>query len=242
MSNKIWKEYIILGDMVNIRSNDGNLEKRNLFPNINEILLLENRLTFLNDKYDELLETLLNSNYINEFERQKFSCLVALSVIVLNQGINITFGNLPLLTTLAVTVSAYTIPLILKGKLDKIKSNQIVDGAYAVMKLCELEKSKFSNQINKLMADEIDESTIIRNKFIKIKSDREYNYQFLAKEGLLEDYGKIEKSLIRKNKKGKLDQYLDLIGCGDDEKLIIHDLVNETDFTGHEKQLRLRRH
>lgn len=242
MNNKMWKEYIVLGDKVNIRNNDGNLEKRSLFPHINEILLLENRLTFLSDKYDEFLENILNSNYINKNDKRMFNCLVLLSVIALNQGINITFGSIPLSISLAFTVSAYTTPLILKAKLDKSKSNEIVNGAYAVIKLCELEKNKYLNQINKLMMEGIDESAIIRNKFIKIDSDRDYEYQFLAKEGLLEDYGKLERSLIRKNKRGKLDQYLDLIGCSNDEKLIIHDLINENVSTSYVKQNNLKRH
>ncbi len=242
MSNKMWKEYIVLGDIVNIRNTDGNLEKRSLFPNINEILFLENRLAFLNDKYNELFETILNSNDINENDKRMFNSLVLLSVIALNQGINLAFDNISLLMNLAITVPAYTIPLILKGKLDKSKSNEIVNGAYAVIKLCELEKNKCSKQINKLMAEEIDESVIIRNKLIKIDSDRDYEYQFLAKEGLLEDYGKLEKSLIRKNKRDKLAQYLDLIGCSDDEKLIIHDLINENVSTSYVKQKNLKRH
>lgn len=51
--NPVWKEYIVLGDTVNIRNVDGSLDKRKLFSNIDDTLLLENRISFLEDVYSK---------------------------------------------------------------------------------------------------------------------------------------------------------------------------------------------
>ena len=56
--NPIWEEYIVLGDTVNIRSSDGSLDKRKLFPNIDDTLLLENRISFLEDIYSKEIENI----------------------------------------------------------------------------------------------------------------------------------------------------------------------------------------
>ncbi len=244
MSNNGWKEYIVLGDKVNIRKCDGTLEKRELFPNINRVLLLENRLLFIDNVYLEAVENILNSKSENPISKFKFDCSVFTSAILLEIGLQNIMNNNNInssIGTIGITISTVIALYLTKAKLDKKKSIEIVNGSSAVINFCDLEKLNCLEEINKLLEEEIDESKIIREKLIPIEDDRDYNYQFLATEGLLEDYGKLEKNLLKKDKRGKLDNYLDSISCDENEKLIIHDLIEETKSMKKLKHLNINR-
>ncbi len=244
MNDKIWENYIVLGDNVYIFSTDGTLQKRNLFPNIDKILLLENRLSYLKEVYTNSFYNLLSSNYENPISKIKFNISAIASTLILEVGlINILPSNniLSSIGTIVFPVSTITVSNIVKAKINKKKSEEIVNSSYAVIKLCELEKSKCVSEIKELKKDKIDKDKVVKNRPILIDEDKNYHYQFLAKEGLLEDYGKMEKNLIKKYKRGKLEGYLGSIGCDEDEKSIITDLVKENNSINKKKTLQYKK-
>ena len=137
--NPIWEEYIVLGDTVNIRSSDGSLDKRKLFPNIDDTLLLENRISFLEDIYSKEIEN-IEAGKISIYN-PLFVTTITLSALILQR---ILMLNFPENQDLALYLPATFIlgANLGKYKLDRYKSKSIVDGSLAVNKLCEVEISK----------------------------------------------------------------------------------------------------
>lgn len=220
--NPIWEEYIVLGDTVNIRSSDGSLDKRKLFPNIDDTLLLENRISFLEDIYSKEIKN-IEAGKISIYN-PLFVPTITLSALILQR---ILMLNFPENQDLALYLPATFIlgANLGKYKLDRYKSKSIVDGSLAVNKLCEVEISKCRQSLIELSEEKIDENKIIREKLIPVMEDRDYCFEVVDRIDRVSTYGNIRRRLKSNVNKGTLDKYLDSIGCSDDDKLIFKELL-----------------
>ena len=216
--NPVWKEYIVLGDTVNIRNVDGSLDKRKLFPNIDDTLLLENRISFLEDVYSKEMEVIENCK--RDTNNLLFIPAVFLSALLLQRNLE-GIGNISLYLSAGVILSAS----LVHYKLDKSKSKEIVDSSLAVNMFFENEVNKCKELIVELSTGKINESKIIRNQFIDVNEDRNYEFELMDRIDKFSNYGSIRKTLKAKANQNKLDQYLDWIGCSDDDKLIFKELI-----------------
>lgn len=216
--NPVWKEYIVLGDTVNIRNVDGSLDKRKLFSNIDDTLLLENRISFLEDVYSKEMEII--ENYKRGIHNPFFVPTVFLSTLVLQRNLE-GIGNISLYLSAGVILSAS----LVHYKLDKSKSKEIVDSSLAVNMFFENEVNKCKELIVELSTGKINESKIIRNQFIDVNEDRNYEFELMDRIDIFSNYGSIRKTLKAKANQNKLGQYLDSIGCSDDDKLIFKELI-----------------
>lgn len=216
--NPVWKEYIVLGDTVNIRNVDGSLDKRKLFPNIDDTLLLENRISFLEDVYSKEMEVIENCK--RDTNNLLFIPAVFLSALLLQRNLE-GIGNISLYLSAGVILSAS----LVHYKLDKSKSKEIVDSSLAVNMFFENEVNKCKESIGELSKEKIDKSKIIKKQFIEVKEDINYEIELIDRIDMFSNYGNIKNKLKAKTKKDKLDKYLDSIGCSDDDKLIFKELI-----------------
>lgn len=216
--NSIWKEYIILGDIVNIRNVDGKLDKRELFPNIDDILLLENRITFLEDVYSKEMEVIENCE--KDTNNLLFIPAVFLSALLLQRNLE-GIGNVSLYLSTGLILSS----TLVNYRLNKNNSQKIIDNSLAVSMFFENEVNKCKESIGELSKEKIDKSKIIKKEIIEVKEDINYEIGLIDRIDMFSNYGNIKKKLKAKTNKDKLDQYLDSIGCSDDDKLIFKELI-----------------
>ena len=222
--NQIWKEYIVLGHTVNIYNSEGILkDKRDLFPNIDDILVLENRISFLRDNYNQKQkdkEAELKSPFV-------FNPLFLFAVGFGGGCINSRLINLEVDSPISLAIGlSFIIGAFSTGfALNKHKSTLISNNYRAVNKLYEAEMERYNKSISELLKDPIDDSKIVRNKFIPISKDKDYGYELVGRESIFENYGKMRRKMKGELRRDRINDYLDSIGCSEDDKLIFLDLL-----------------
>ncbi len=218
-----WSKYIVLGDTVNIYNSDNVLkEKRTLFPNIDDVLLLENRISFLNDCYNKNSEdSQVTERYF--LYRMTYPYIISSIAIMLNHGLTAIDFDYPMAVAMSFIVGVYSSRFVL----DRHKSNIIANNSHAVNRLYDTEKEKYMSIKEELLNEPIDEGKIIRNQLIPVSEDRDYGYELVGREDIFENYSKMKRKLKRKMRNDRLDEYMDSIGCTSEDKEILIELLSE---------------
>lgn len=222
--NKQWSEYIVLGNTVNIYNSDNVIgDKRELFPNIDDVLILENRISLLTDyKKEKMTETFYAVGAVNSF-KPHLTTAIAQAAIMINLGLIAIDFDYHMLVAMSFFIGGYS----MNFALNRHKSNVITNNYSGVSKLynAEIEKCKYAREV--LLSDTIDEDKIVRNQVIKLREDRDYGDVLAGRESIFENYNKIRKKIKREKSKEKLDEYMDSIGCTEEDKKILLEIYDK---------------
>lgn len=223
-NNPNWNGYIVLGNIVNIYNSNNVIEdKRELFPNIDDVLVLENRISLLTDyKKEKMIETFDAVGAANNFN-PFFAPAVSTAGIMINLGLSALDFDYHMLVTMGFLIGSYSIDFAL----DKHKSNVITNNYLGVSELyiSEIKKTKLAREV--LLSDTIDENKVVRNQVIKLREDRNYGYVLAGRESIFENYNKIRKKIKREKNKEKLDEYMDSIGCTEEDKKLLLEIYDK---------------
>lgn len=222
--NKQWSEYIVLGNTVNIYNSDNVIgDKRELFPNIDDVLILENRISLLTDyKKEKMTETFYAVGKLDSF-KPHLTTAIAQAAIMINLGLIAIDFDYHMLVAMSFFIGGYS----MNFALNRHKSNVITNNYSGVSKLynAEIEKCKYAREV--LLSDTIDEDKVVRNQVIKLREDRDYGDVLAGRESIFENYGKMKRKLKREIRKNLLVEYMDSIGCSNEDKKILLELIME---------------
>lgn len=223
------KEYLITGNILNIYDENEQIHKREIKPGIDigEVLALENRKEFLadifqeeRDEYVSNFQSLLNrkndrnlliSKYIM-FSAFSSACLFPINVITGYPISNISYIVVPLIGS-----------IIRQRNIHQKKIQH--EGSSAVVVLCSSELVKVNTELKQLYDSKYD-GELVRNDWVPVRDDNEYNIDFLNRVDMFSEYGERKKEMLEKAHNNLLDQYLDSIGCSEMDKSIFLALLD----------------
>lgn len=110
--------------------------------------------------------------------------------------------------------------------LKRISLKRRKSGSEATMKLLHRELSITEIALKDLERNsKEDKATIDQMKTIEVDEDQEYMFELLSRLGTISILGEKRKKLVKMDNKGILDNYLDKIGCREEDKSIYKELL-----------------
>lgn len=226
------KEYTQIGDYVHIRDDKGHLHKIKAINNIEKYLVEQNNL--------EILESLIIEETENAVKLVFESGIGAIKREKLREKANmgLSLVNIVLLSTFLssnAAPQAYFIPAsiyagtkVIGKALAKSRSKQAEKQAKSIalsLDLCGKEYINIKEKVN-VLADSFEE--VHQGDKIETKSvpdDKEFNVNLMNKLEIVDTVVEKEKKLQKLKESGKLDNYLDKIGCREEDKSIYKELL-----------------
>lgn len=231
------KEYTRIGDKILVRDEKGHLHTRKLYNNVDKILLKENRLevidSSINEEFGYLQEVemeqkRLNSSMYKNIEKIQviFIGMVAFTTIAFIKE------RFPFIDNLLISISEFAIPIfagiyIQCNHNKKIKElNFEKKHTQIIINLYEKEKEYEQDSLEKLKKEKLGlDNNLVKDETLSVSDDSQYMLNLIDKADIAYNYAENEQKLLKLNKEGKLDSYLDKIGCREEDKSIYKDLL-----------------
>lgn len=231
------KEYTRIGNKVFVRDEKGHLHTRELYKNINEVLLKENRLEVIdgsiNEEVNFLEEVERNQEVLNSprYKKRIKSFMIFCYTLSL-VSFPILKTMLPSIDNLFIIISELALPTFTgicihyNYHKDIRKLNFEKKHIQAVINLYESEKISEQESLRILKKEKLTlDNNLVEIETIPVSDDFNYISDLIDKADIAYDYAEKEQKLLKMNRKGKLDSYLDQIGCREEEKSIYKDLL-----------------
>lgn len=226
------KEYTKIGNYVHIRDDEGHLRKIDAKKDIEKYLVEENNL--------EMLVKMINEEEENYFKFiiQNGRGYVRLDKVkkVADVGINLVnayFLGMSLLSSISpqaylIPVSVYAGTKITTKVVENRKVRQIKKQAKSIklsMKVYNNEFEKTINRIKDLSESKKTNYQDVKIETIDVPDDKEFDMRIMNQLAIADTVVEKEKKLQKLQKSGKLDSYLDKIGCREEDKSMYKELL-----------------
>ncbi len=227
------KEYTQIGDIIQVRDDKGHLHKIKAVNNIEKYLVEQNNLEILEgiitEKTENAVKLVFESGVVGAIKRERLR-------IKTNMGISLV--NIALLSTfisLNASPQAYFIPVsiyagtkVIDKALAKNRSSQAKKQAKTIALSLDVCSKEYINIKEKIIALEENFKEVHQGDKAETKSvpdDKEFDINLMNKLEIVDTVVEKEKKLQRLNKSGKLDSYLDKIGCREEDKPMYKELL-----------------
>ncbi len=232
------KEYLITGKVLNVYDENQKLHKAELEHNVDvgEILALENRIEFLLDIFSEKVEECLSDSLLIA-DKEVYRRGIAYKSLFLAIVSSVCLTPINVVTGYPVSSAPYIVAPIISSIVSKRKIHQKemqCESLNAVIALCGNEVAKSTDELQQLHDSKYD-GELMRNDWIPVRDDNEYNADFLDRVEMFSEYGKRKREMIDKAHNNLLNQYLDSMGCSEVDKSIFRSLLGDETANASQK-------
>ena len=226
------KEYTQIGDIIQVRDDKGHLHKIKAVNNIEKYLVEQNNLEILEDIITEKTENavkLISEISVRYIRREGLSMKANLGISLVNIALLSTFisSNAPS-QAYFIPISIYAGTKITDKILEKNRSKQAEKQAKSIALSLDVCTKEYINIKEKVITLEESFKEVHQSDKEETKSvpdDKEFDINLMNQLEIVDTVVEKEKKLQRLNKSGKLDKYLDKIGCREEDKPMYKELL-----------------